>query len=233
MPAVVDRPLHESDLRVRDGRRYRPLADGDELPIFPLDGVWYVCGRASTWLTDPGDPTDPIAMAAVCRHQDALCAALVGRSVPRPARAPAPEPPSWRSLPLDALLRDRLYPAFDAPADTPTGDRYRPSASAWIEDGWEPRRFFVRARDRYRAVGEDWRGFPGEGVWRVVDGRWNRVERIGALPAPLPRADAEAHHAAVLAVLAADPALVRTRPLSAVDLVRRFVRALAGQIAPR
>jgi hypothetical protein len=46
---------------------------------------------------------------------------------------------------------------------------------------------------RYVPVGQEWRGWPADGVWYVHDGRHSLIMRVGDIPDPMPLAAMERH----------------------------------------
>jgi hypothetical protein len=56
---------------------------------------------------------------------------------------------------------------------------------------------YIKKRDRYLLIGRKWRGFGGEGVYEVTDGRWNAMLRLGDVPDPMPVAALERHRDAI------------------------------------
>lgn len=74
----------------------------------------------------------------------------------------------------------------------PKPERRRPGGFYLFRGG-----IYIKDRDRYFLIGEQWRGFGGSGVYEVKDGRWNAMLRLGDVPDPMPVAALERHRDAI------------------------------------
>ena len=91
----------------------------------------------------------------------------------------------------------------------------------------EPRTFYEKRGRKYYPIGQEFTGFPANGVWYVEDGRQNLFMKVGDLPDPMPLAALEPYREQVAKALC-EHFQANPGPISANDIVDATFRSLVA-----